>query len=517
MSESKKKPVSLDILKTNFQKIETQIDELIEQLQARREDTRLKLEALSDKRMATEIYPEHLETFLQEPWVIIPKKRGQFYVIIPKFVKLAVGYPDFSTRSFNVFLVSKYSQWFSEIPQVLKQKLKFPEPLPLKIYGNMLLTGPEHQDKALNKYRKFLFQRKGKDRIQIKKGWLFKLQAQLIEDGILPFTPMPVIKTDLRSWTGEGYEFYKQICKERNITGLQDRTWKEFLQRGALGIFWAFSAGKSLFGHRIIGNIKGRHLVVVPGLSLKQQWKERIEIFNPKHKDEVRVETYQSYEKVKSEEWTTVMFDECHRLPAKTYMRLSNLKMKYRLGFSGSPFREDGRENFIIALTGFPRGMNWNDLLNLQIVRPPTFRLYVVKDKKTKEVRLESLLRLPLKTLIFCDSLDYGEYLAKKFAIPFVQHATPEKDRLEIIRNSDVCIASRVADQGISIQNLERSIEVAFLFGSRAQESQRFGRLMHSEAKQIQHVIIMTEKELQSYGKRLDSITQRGFKIEYMR
>ena len=184
---------------------------------------------------------------------------------------------------------------------------------------------------------------------------------------------------------------------------------------------------------------------------------------------------------------------------------------------SGSPFREDSRENLIFALTGYPVGLSWDELLNMQAIRPPTFRLYLVNNQKEKEKRLEELLRVPVKTIVFCDSLDYGEELSQVFEVPFVQHATPVKDRLDIIRSSDVTIVSRVADQGISIQNLERSIEVAFLFGSRRQESQRFGRLMHSEAKSIQHVIIMTNKEYEAYGKRLDAITKRGFKIEMMR
>jgi len=47
------------------------------------------------------------------------------------------------------------------------------------------------------------------------------------------------------------------------------------------------------------------------------------------------------------------------------------------------------------------------------------------------------------------------------------------------------------------------------------QESQRFGRLMHSE-KKAQHIILMTRKEFDSYQKRLRAIIERGFKIEYV-
>jgi hypothetical protein len=519
--ETQDKIMSFANLRNQLSEVEKQFEETKKQLEIKEQKVKKQFKDLLDKHQAIEIYPEFIDSFLQEPWVMIPKKGKQWYVIVPKFIKMAVGYPDFSTKSFNVFIVNKYAQWFTEIPTVLQEKLKFPEPLPLKVYDGMLLTGQKYQDEAKEKYSKFLWRKEGKDRIRIKKNYEFKLISQLIEDGILPFVPTPVSESDLRPWVGKGYQKYKDICEEKGNTDLQDKAWKEFIARGAIGIYWGFSAGKSLFGHRILGRIdpKGTdgHLVVVDGASLRQQWRERLEVFNPSTKNEVTVVTYRAYHKVKKNKYKVVLFDEVHHLPARTFIGMSTLNAKYRAGFSGSPFREDGKENYIIALTGHPMGMSWDDLLRLQVIRPPTFRLYMVKNKRAKERKLEELLKIPIKTMIFCDSLDYGEYLHKKLEVPFVQGTTPEKDRLEIIRNSDVCIVSRVADQGISIQNLERSIEVAFLFGSRMQESQRFGRLMHSSAEKIQHIIIMTEKEYDAYSKRLQAIYKRGFKIEILR
>jgi len=59
-------------------------------------------------------------------------------------------------------------------------------------------------------------------------------------------------------------------------------------------------------------------------------------------------------------------------------------------------------------------------------------------------------------------------------------------------------------------------IEVAFLYGSRMQESQRFGRLMHSKKENVEHIILMTEKEFSKYQKRLLAIHERGFRVEYI-
>ena len=57
----------------------------------------------------------------------------------------------------------------------------------------------------------------------------------------------------------------------------------------------------------------------------------------------------------------------------------------------------------------------------------------------------------------------------------------------------------------------------SFLYGSRMQESQRFGRLMQSAKEEPEHIILMTEEEFENYQKRLYAITERGFRIEFVR
>lgn len=76
---------------------------------------------------------------------------------------------------------------------------------------------------------------------------------------------------------------------------------------------------------------------------------------------------------------------------------------------------------------------------------------------------------------------------------------------------------SRVRDEGISLPELERVIEVSFLYGSRMQESQRFGRLMHAERSEPEHIILTTEEEFEKCQKRFYAITERGFRLEIIR
>ena len=479
------------------------MDELIESIKKEREKIKEKIENKIEELQISKYKPEEIEEFLKEPYVVIPKRENEFWVISPKWVDFQIGWLERQTRSFNIFVVNKYMQWISPIPEVLRKKLKFPEPLPFKVYDGMLLTGEQYQERGWNKYKKHLSARYGKDKIRIKRGHEFKLIAELIEDGILPFIPRPVDEDDLREWNGIKLRSY------------QEEAWNEFLQKGACGIYWAFGSGKSFFGIYALARIKGRKLVVVPTLTLKEQWIERIEKFIPEYRNEIDVATYHAYPKVKNNEYTLTIYDENQHLPANSFIRLATIKTKYRLGFSGSPFREDKRENYIFALTGFPIGMSWDELLKLQVVRKPTFKLYILRDNRSKIRKLEELLKLPLKTIIFCDSINFGQRISRKFNIPFVYGAT--RDRMEIIRNSDVCVVSRVGDEGLDIQDLERVIEVSYLFGSRMQESQRFGRLMHSLKEEPEHLIIMTEEEFEKYQKRLYAIYERGFRIQIIR
>ena len=502
---------SIEALQKVFSEAGSKIEQTITALEQKRHDLESRFKEALAKDQSSQVDLEYLQPFLEEPYVMIPKHGQEWWVLVPKWLKLQVGYLDHSTQSYNVFIVNKYVKWLSEVPPELEDKLKFPDALPLKVFDGMLLTGEQLQERAWQKYSQFLSRREGKDRIRIKAGYEFKLIAQMIEDGTLPFMPKPVAPEDLRPWSDSGSVKYAELCKSKNIAELQDRAWNEFLQHGAIGLYWSFGTGKSLFGHRIIGSLKGPHLVVVPSIILKEQWLERLSVFNPQAKAEVTVETYHAYDKVAKKQWNTVIWDESQHLPATTFIKLSTIQAKYRLGFSGSPFREDGRENYIFALTGFPIGMSWAELLKLRILNVPQFRVYVLPDRKSKDRKLDELMRLPLKTIIFCDSLDYGEEISKRFEIPFVYGVTQE--RLDIIRSSQACVVSRVGDEGLSDLKLERIIEVSYLFGSRMQESQRFGRLMHSERK-TQHIILMTRAEYDAYQKRLLAITQRGFKLE---
>lgn len=72
----------------------------------------------------------------------------------------------------------------------------------------------------------------------------------------------------------------------------------------------------------------------------------------------------------------------------------------------------------------------------------------------------------------------------------------------------------------LSIPMIDTVIEVDFLGGSRAQALQRAGRLQHRALKPEQepavHHILMTEDEVEKYGKRLLAYYDKGFTVSYL-
>lgn len=492
-----------------FQQAIHRLNALIARLQRQRDEMmRMFEEQLSKlEGVRGKVDWKEVQRFFDEPYCVIPRDKDSVYVVVPRFIPFAVGWLHHQTLSYNVFVVNRYMQWITPLPQKLREQLRTPQMPPLKVFDGCLLTGKEYQEWAWRRYRPFLSRREGEDRIRIKKGYEFKLIAQLIEDGILPFIPQPVQPEDLR--------------KEEPFTlrDYQRRWWKEFLDKGAVGIFAPYGSGKSFFALYALARIRGQKLVVVPTLTLLHQWRERIHRYLPSSVwSEIQVVTYHSYHKVCSAFWTLVVFDECHRLPANTFIRMATLNRKYTIGTSGSPYREDGREAYIFALTGFPLGVDWRKFIEKGIVRKPLFRVFVLPDKRAKLRKLEELLRLPGKTLVFCDYIRDGREISKRFGIPFIYGRTKGRERLEVLKQASVVVVSRVGDEGISLPDVERVIEYGFLYGSRMQESQRFGRLMHSQReRRPEHIVLMTETEFKKYHKRLYAIIERGFHIEVVR
>lgn len=438
--------------------------------------------------------------FFEKPYAMISLKNSSL-VVVPKFIKgFQVGWLWKETDTFFIYQINQYSKWLGDVPKEILDIIETEEPIQAEIIQDTIYFKPADKDKIKSKFGKHL-RDFSENTAKIVKGHEFSIIVDMVESGTLPFKPTKVSESDLR----EGKS--KITLRE-----YQKPAYQKFLEVGAVGLFHPTGAGKSFVSLKAIDTMKGEKLILVPSLSLVEQWQYYIENYIPHCRNEVTIKTYQGYKSGLQQEWALVIFDECHKLPANSFSKLSLLKTKYRIGLSASPHREDGREPYIFALTGFPVGLNWEEYMKTVGRKYHPINVYIVDTFLQKEKKVKELVQMNKKTFIFSDSLDLGARISKQLQVPFVYGET--QNRLELINTNKVCVVSRVADLGISIKDLQHIIEVDFLFGSRQQELQRTGRLMHSEAKNTKHDIIMTKQELEQYGKRLWSLQEKGFTIK---
>lgn len=498
-----------------FQEFNSLKDEIIEELERKSREIAQKKVEINENEMFSQYNQEHINNFFTKPYTIIPRKEEEWYLAIPKFFDVNVGYLFKSDDSYNVFIVNKYADYLGNVPKEFKDVFKFKPKMPLKVFDGVVLTGEKYQDQTWERYRKFLTAREGKDKIRIKRGKAFNFTAQLISDGILPFIPKPVEEN--HTITGIWKKHIPEIEKRRHMNFFKDAV-NKFMQTGAIGVYWAMGVGKTIIGLELLSriNVDNKPNLVISGASatLREQWKENLKLIKSASRTEV--ETYQSFHKVVNKDWGLIVLDECHHLPANTYSRMSRLSAEYRLGLSATPFREDKRTDLIFALTGYPIGLEWKALVDLGLIKAPDITLYLCRDYNAKKKKLKELLQDITKTLVYCFSVGIGKKLSKECDIPFVYGATPHKERKEIIENSIATIVSSVGKEGLSLQDIKRTITYNFLFGSRQEETQFFGRLLHGKNKG-EHIIMMTDEEYEKYGKRIYGIQEKGFKIRLAR
>lgn len=456
---------------------------------------------------------DEFRAFLKEPYVLIQKRGHEWFCVVPRWVDFSVGWLERATDSYNIFLINRYTLWLGDVPEVLREQtgLEAP-PGDLAVMGGKLVYGKGDKPIA-ERYKEFL-SGFGPGVGHVKRGREFDLLASLIDDGYLPFVPRPVDERDRRApqvtFTFEGKRAF------------QAEAYQKFLELGAVGVYWMTGAGKSFFAMTALDSLKGRKLIVVPTKTLVEQWRQYLETYAPQLWREycehpypngtVEIITYSAYEAVARGDFTAVLFDECHRLPANSFSRLATLKTKYRIGLSASPYREDNRTNYIIALTGYPLGQDWRSMVKLLGKDFHIVNVWIVTSPEAKLKKIDELLTASTKTIIFADSIDFGAQIAARFKLPHIHGGTSK--RIEQAASARAFVASRVMDMGVSIHDLEHVIEADFLFGSRQQELQRTGRLFHAEEhKRARHDIIMTREEFDNHGKRLHGLVEKGFKV----
>lgn len=455
-----------------------------------------------------EMFKECLEEFLTRPYAVIPVSDSEWYLVVPKWVRLNYGWLIMQDGIFNIYRVSRTIDLIQPIPQQIKDELDMSRLFDGLVIDDGFLTveHPEIDDlsQVKKRYSKYLTTiDKKKNRIRVRKDQEFLLIAALIRDGILPFKAKPVSKKHLQD----------RHCSF-TLREYQQRDFEEWLRLGSVGIFYPPQQGKTIVALEAMSVLDGKKLVVVPSKLLKSQWEKRIREHTDLSEDEWEIVIYdgRNLAKIRNNTYRLIIYDEVSTLVSDTHFGFITIQRDYSLFLTATPMREDDREDLVLACTGKPLGVDWTYFLERGLISQPEITVHIVPDQKAKYDKLNELYDPDKKTVIFSDRIKIGSIAAKQHSIPFIHGKTPDSQRMDIIENNDHFVMSRVGDLGISIEGLRMIIEIDFLYGSRLQALQRTGRLFIEEETGFHH-IIMTLNEYRRHKKRLFGYFSKGFKV----
>lgn len=66
---------------------------------------------------------EAFKQFLNQPYLLMPRRQDSWYVVVPKFVDMQLGWLEWTTPSYNVFVINKYVRWMAPLPREIEERL----------------------------------------------------------------------------------------------------------------------------------------------------------------------------------------------------------------------------------------------------------------------------------------------------------------------------------------------------------------------------------------------------------
>jgi len=410
---------------------------------------------------------------LTRPYTLLPINEHEAWLIHWRGVKLPIfGWVVAQEPAFVKARVTRSMDLLTPLPAWMKDELGWrPPEHQAQIDGTRTSLRLTAGDEATFKrrYGAHLGARQSDGSYRVKGGdaWI-KLVASLIRDGILPYTPQPVAPEhwDERAESPIALRDYQRPAVEA------------FREKGAILVNFPPGAGKTYIALHILNHFRGKVLLLADTVILTEQWRDRIQRFAPGA--DVTISTYQGAGKYLEREWDLLIPDEAQRLPANTFSKLAFVRTKYRLGLTGTPWREDDRQFLITALAGFPVSIRWAELIASGVLRRPRLFVATVANEAAKGAYVKSLLaRRRGRALVFCDWIEQGQALANALDVPFIHGETPRK--LQQLEAADVCVVSRIGDRGLDLPDLRLVVEVAGAGTAREQFAQRVGRLLHGQ------------------------------------
>jgi superfamily II DNA or RNA helicase len=301
-----------------------------------------------------------------------------------------------------------------------------------------------------------------------------------------------------------GYEYSKLIQgssllrlyqKDDSLYDFQKSALRMILLRGGGILQIPTGGGKTRIAIAAIKTINVPTLVVVPTLDLVEQWK-------PQLPDNAIVKTYQSLKSKKYiQQFGLVVFDECHRVAAKT-LQLIGLNLSEEaitLGLSATPMmRNDDNLKVESVIGSIIYKISLRELINedylvdalvhYHYLSPmdttfmnytETYHEYIIKnnERNNKIIQLAKEAKGPV--LILVKLIQHGDMLQMRLFADghdsiFLNGSIKERDKK---MEHKIIIATSIFDEGIDIPHLETLI-IAGGGKSAIQTTQRIGRVL---------------------------------------
>lgn len=441
------------------------------------------------------------------PYTVLPINEHEAWLIHWRGVKMPIfGWVVAQEAAFIKAKVTRTMDLLTPLPTWMKDELGWKPPAHQAVIDGTrtnisLIDGEEGTFKR--NYGQYLGSKQADGTYKIRGGdaWI-KLVAALVRDGILPYTPQPVADANIAKAHAYPDLLAELILKKQKEAGSDYimQAERDFLNKGAVLVNYPPGSGKTLTTCAILNHFVGRVLILGDSVMLVEQWRDRVNKLVENPKANVTFSTYQGAGKYLNDEWDLIIFDEAQRLPANTFSKLAFVKTRYRLGLTGTPWREDERQHLIVALSGFPVAIRWAELINAGALKRPRIVVATVPTDAAKVSYVKNLVsKRKGRAMIFCDWLEQGQALADALDVPFIHGGTARK--LDKVQESDVCVVSRIGDRGISLPDLRLVVEVAGAGAAREQFAQRVGRLLHGEFQGEFHTVFTPEEAAKYRGR----------------
>jgi DNA excision repair protein ERCC-3 len=217
---------------------------------------------------------------------------------------------------------------------------------------------------------------------------------------------------------------------------------------------------------------------------------------------------YRHFDRLATEPWGLVVYDEVHLLPAPVFRLTAELQARRRLGLTATLVREDGREGDVFALIGPKRyDVPWRELeasghvatatcIEVRVPLAESVKMaYATADAREQPrvagenpSKLEALQAIAERhagdrVLVMGSYLDSLRAAGALLGMPVVCGETPHRERERAyadfragkIRRLGL---SRVGNFAIDLPEANVLVQISGTMGSRQEEAQRLGRVL---------------------------------------